>query len=68
MSGRQHKKKRASERRIFVERFMEKYIAELRQILKRALGLPRRSHMVNATTQLVSQMVSSSQEFVEAGR
>ena len=27
-----------------------------------------RSHMVNATTQLVSQMVSSSQEFVEAGR
>ena len=28
----------------------------------------RRSHMVNATTQLVSQMVSSSQEFVEAGR
>ena len=30
-------------------------------------GLPRRSHMVNATTPLVSQMVSSSQEFVEAG-
>ena len=27
----------------------------------------RRSHMVNATTPLVSQMVSSSQEFVEAG-
>ena len=26
-----------------------------------------RSHMVNATTPLVSQMVSSSQEFVEAG-
>ena len=30
-------------------------------------SLPRRSHMVNATTPLVSQMVSSSQEFVEAG-
>ena len=29
--------------------------------------LQRRSHMVNATTPLVSQMVSSSQEFVEAG-
>ena len=28
---------------------------------------PGRSHMVNATTPLVSQMVSSSQEFVEAG-
>ena len=32
------------------------------------VGLIRRSHMVNATTQLVSQMVSSSQEFVEVGR
>ena len=31
------------------------------------IGLGRRSHMVNATTPLVSQMVSSSQEFVEAG-
>ena len=30
-------------------------------------GIDRRSHMVNATTPLVSQMVSSSQEFVEAG-
>ena len=29
--------------------------------------LTGRSHMVNATTPLVSQMVSSSQEFVEAG-
>ena len=30
-------------------------------------GMTGRSHMVNATTPLVSQMVSSSQEFVEAG-
>ena len=36
--------------------------------LWRWLGLIRRSHMVNATTQLVSQMVSSSREFVEVGR
>ena len=31
------------------------------------MSLAWRSHMVNATTPLVSQMVSSSQEFVEAG-
>ena len=34
---------------------------------KERLRIYRRSHMVNATTPLVSQMVSSSQEFVEAG-
>ena len=36
MSGRQHKKNRAREQRIYVERFMASYIAKLRQILKRA--------------------------------
>ena len=43
----------------------EKVVQDIRR--KTRLGLIRRSHMVNATTPLVSQMVSSSQEFVEAG-
>ena len=37
-------------------------------LVDNAIKYTRRSHMVNATTQPVSQMVSSSPAFVEAGR
>ena len=39
-------------------------VMSAQEVLEELTG---RSHMVNATTPLVSQMVSSSQEFVEAG-
>ena len=44
MSGRRQKAKRALERRRYVQRFMATYIAELRQILKRAWPAYERSH------------------------
>ena len=44
MSGRQHKKKRRDERRRYVQRFMAPYIAELRQILRRAWPEYERRH------------------------
>ena len=44
MSGRQQKKKRLAERRRYVQRFMANYIAELRQILKRAWPAYERRH------------------------
>ena len=46
----------------------KQWLATLADLVTRYPELVGRSHMVNATTQLVSQMVSSSQEFVEAGR
>ena len=44
MSGRRHKAKRLDERRRYVQRFMATYIAELRQILRRAWPAYERSH------------------------
>ena len=44
MSGRRHKAKRLDERRRDVQRFMATYIAELRQILRRAWPAYERSH------------------------
>ena len=44
MSGRQHKQRRARERKDYVQRFMATYIVELRQILGRAWPAYARRH------------------------
>ncbi len=44
MSGRRHKARRARECRDYVQRFMARYIAELRQILQRAWPAYARRH------------------------